>query len=135
MPAMNPALPVYRRAKSFPPYLMKAFIMPQNQAFTVFKGSTTNLSLEDVPKPLILVNRQRRLLPPNLARFCWDITYLPSTVRGQFYYLYMIEDVYSRKIVGFEVYDREAGDLAAKLLERTLLKRESHWDRGDTAFG
>ncbi|MCK6053293.1 DDE-type integrase/transposase/recombinase, partial [Moraxella osloensis] len=53
--------------------------------------------------------------------FCWDITYLPSTVRGQFYYLYMIEDVYSRKIVGFEVYDREAGDLAAKLLERTLL--------------
>ena len=57
--------------------------------------------------------------------FCWDITYLPSTVRGQFYYLYMIEDVYSRKIVGFEVYDREAGDLAAKLLERTLLNENA----------
>jgi hypothetical protein len=27
--------------------------------------------------------------------FCWDITYLASTVRGQFYYLYMLEDVYS----------------------------------------
>ena len=57
--------------------------------------------------------------------FCWDITYLPSPVRGQFYYLYMIEDVYSRKIVGFEVYDREAGDLAAKLLERTLLSEKA----------
>ena len=57
--------------------------------------------------------------------FCWDITYLPSTVRGQFYYLYMIEDIYSRKIVGFEVYDREAGDLAAKLLERTLLNEKA----------
>jgi putative transposase len=57
--------------------------------------------------------------------FCWDITYLPSTVRGQFYYLYMIEDIYSRKIVGFEVYDREAGDLAAKLLERTLLSENA----------
>ncbi len=57
--------------------------------------------------------------------FCWDITYLPSMVRGQFYYLYMIEDVYSRKIVGFEVYDREAGDLAAKLLERTLLSENA----------
>ena len=57
--------------------------------------------------------------------FCWDITYLPSTVRGQFYYLYMIEDIYSRKIVGFEVYDREAGDLAARLLERTLLNENA----------
>ncbi|MIT52421.1 IS3 family transposase, partial [Salmonella enterica subsp. enterica] len=57
--------------------------------------------------------------------FCWDITYLPSTVRGQFYYLYLIEDIYSRKIVGFEVYDREAGDLAAKLLERTLLNEKA----------
>ena len=57
--------------------------------------------------------------------FCWDITYLPTTVRGQFYYLYMIKDIYSRKIVGFEVYDREAGDLAARLLERTLLNENA----------
>ena len=26
----------------------------------------------------------------------WDITYLPSPVRGQYYYLYLIEDIYSR---------------------------------------
>ena len=30
----------------------------------------------------------------------WDISYLPTTVVGQHYYLYMIEDIYSRKIVG-----------------------------------
>ncbi|VXB12104.1 hypothetical protein ENHYD8BJ_140002 [Enhydrobacter sp. 8BJ] len=57
--------------------------------------------------------------------FCWDITYLPSTVRGQFYYLYLIEDIYSRKIVGYEAYDKEPGDLAAKLLERTLLNENA----------
>ncbi|RAJ93633.1 integrase-like protein [Aliidiomarina maris] len=28
--------------------------------------------------------------------FCWDITYLPSNVRNQFFYLYMLEDLYSR---------------------------------------
>ena len=56
--------------------------------------------------------------------FCWDITYLPSPVRGKFYYLYMIDDVYSRKIVGWEVYDCESGLLAAKLLERTLLSEQ-----------
>lgn len=50
---------------------------------------------------------------------------MPSTVRGQFYYLYLIEDIYSRKIVGYEVYDKEAGDLAAKRLERTLLNENA----------
>ena len=56
--------------------------------------------------------------------FCWDITYLPSPVRGQFYYLYMIVDVYSRKIVGWELHDCESGVLAAKLLERTLISEK-----------
>ena len=30
----------------------------------------------------------------------WDISYLPTTVIGQHYYLYTIEDMYSRKVVG-----------------------------------
>ena len=50
----------------------------------------------------------------------WDITYCPSRVIGQHYYLYMMEDIYSRKIVGWEVYDRESGDDAAILLERSV---------------
>lgn len=41
--------------------------------------------------------------------YTWDITYLPSKVRGQHYSLYVIEDIYSRKIVGYEVYERECG--------------------------
>jgi putative transposase len=51
----------------------------------------------------------------------WDISYMTSLVRGQFYYLYMIEDIYSRKIVGWEVNSVESGDLAADLLQRTVL--------------
>lgn len=50
----------------------------------------------------------------------WDISYCPSRVKGQYYYLYMIEDIYSRKIVGWEVHDCESGDHAATLLERTV---------------
>ena len=40
--------------------------------------------------------------------WCWDITYYPSTVRGQFYYFYLFEDLFSRKIVGYEVYEAES---------------------------
>ena len=56
--------------------------------------------------------------------FTWDITYLPSQVRGQHYYLYVIEDVYSRKIVGYEVYERECGEMASQLLQRTLMREQ-----------
>ena len=37
----------------------------------------------------------------------WDITYLPSPVRGQYYYLYLFEDLYSRKAVAWEVHTEE----------------------------
>jgi transposase InsO family protein len=47
---------------------------------------------------------------------CWDITYLPAAVRGTFFYLYMFQDIWSRKIVGWAVHDREDNELAAELL-------------------
>ena len=43
----------------------------------------------------------------------WDITYLATTVKGRFFYLYLIMDVYSRKIVGWEVFETESADLAS----------------------
>jgi len=54
----------------------------------------------------------------------WDITYCASSVRGLYYYLYMIEDIFSRKIVGWEVHERECGALAAELLQRTVMREQ-----------
>jgi len=39
----------------------------------------------------------------------WDIIWLPSVVRGRWYYLYMITDLYSRKITGYEVHETKSG--------------------------
>ncbi len=46
----------------------------------------------------------------------WDITYLPFRVKGLFLYLYMTMDVFSRKVVAYQVYEYESGDLAADLI-------------------
>lgn len=54
----------------------------------------------------------------------WNITYLPSPVRGQYYYLYLIEDLYSRKGMGWEVHEQECGDKAAALLQRSVLSEQ-----------
>jgi len=52
----------------------------------------------------------------------WDITYLQTTVKGFFFYLYMIMDVYSRKIVGWEVYETESAEHASVLFRKTYLR-------------
>ena len=51
----------------------------------------------------------------------WDITYLKSPIRGVFFYLYMVVDVWSRKVVGWEVHDVESAELAAALFEETCI--------------
>ena len=35
--------------------------------------------------------------------WCWDMTYLPAEVTGRWFFLYLILDLYSRKIVGYRV--------------------------------
>lgn len=45
----------------------------------------------------------------------WDITWLNTNIRGKYYYLYMFVDIWSRYIVGWEVYENESGQLAKEL--------------------
>jgi putative transposase len=51
--------------------------------------------------------------------WCWDMTYLPAVVMGRWFHLYLILDLYSRKIVGWEVHDSDHSDHAVHLLRRT----------------
>ena len=55
--------------------------------------------------------------------YSWDITYLLSPIKGQYYYLYMVMDIYSRKIVGWQVHDCESSAHAADLIE-DIARRE-----------
>lgn len=52
---------------------------------------------------------------------CWDMTYLPATVVGRWFHLYLILDLYSRKIVGWEVHANDGSDHAVHLVRRTAL--------------
>ena len=58
--------------------------------------------------------------------FSWDITYLKSNIRGIFFYAYMIIDIWSREIVGWEIHNEESEDLAQKMFSRISLERDIH---------
>src|SRR3954451_17439254 len=85
------------------------------------------------------MNRRGRALPPRPSRppsthmatapaevWCWDVTFLPAHIQGRWFYLYLILDLYSRKIVGFEVHDTDSADHAAHLARRTALAEAVH---------
>jgi transposase InsO family protein len=54
----------------------------------------------------------------------WDISYMKGPIRGQFYYLYMFMDIFSRKIVGYEVHETESMELSAALVDK-ICKKEN----------
>lgn len=73
--------------------------------------------------------------------WCWDMTYLPALVMGRWFHLYLILDLYSRKIVGWEVHETDDSNHAAHLVRRTALaegiatmgvKPVLHGDNGST---
>lgn len=71
--------------------------------------------------------RTHRRPPQHLATgpnqvWAWDITYLPAAVRGTFWYLYAIIDIWSRKVVGWGVHTAQTDELAAALIAETCAR-------------
>lgn len=89
------------------------------------------------------VRRHPKYVRPELSAtgpnqvWTWDITYLKGPNRGEFFYLYVVMDLFSRLVVGWMLADRESADLAVRLLEKTYQKHKVkpgqltiHADRG-----
>lgn len=54
--------------------------------------------------------------------WCWDITWLPGPAKGVHFYLYLMLDVFSRKIVGWEIHEQKSADNASRLLRKACMK-------------
>jgi transposase InsO family protein len=74
--------------------------------------------------------------------WCWDITWMPTTVRGQYFYWYMVKDIYSRKLIVNEVHDVESSTHACTLVARGCLREQTapkpvvlHSDNGSAMKG
>jgi transposase InsO family protein len=79
-----------------------------------------------------MMNHREKSKPPKNKRpseleavrtnqvWSWDITYLKTTVKGIFFYLYMIMDIFSRKIVGWNIYENEDSLNARELFKNTV---------------
>jgi putative transposase len=66
-----------------------------------------------------------RATRPNQV-WSWDITWLPTTVRGIYLHLYLVMDVWSRRIVAWRIADGDSAEIAAELIAQAC--REGKFD-------
>ena len=101
------------------------YVASESTFYRVLRAAN-QLQHRGAERPRIKRSKPRALLataPRQL--FSWDITYLPTLVRGSFFYLYLFLflDIFSRKIVGWQVYDCESSALAGEVM-RDICMRE-----------
>ena len=68
----------------------------------------------------------KREIPTHIAVgpnqvWTWDITWLNTLIKGQYYKLYLILDMFSRLIVAWEVWETERAEYAEQLVRRAVL--------------
>lgn len=98
------------------------YIGSEATVYRVLKASA-QLHHRGLSKPAGSVKRPRALQASQPGQLLsWDITYLPTLVRGLFFYLYLVIDLYSRKVVGWQVYENESADKAAQLVKDICLR-------------
>ena len=92
------------------------YIASESTFYRVLKQAN-QLQHRQKAKPDRQVKKPRALMAtqPNQI-YTWDITYLPTRVKGIFLYLYLVMDIYSRKIVGWQVHRQESSTLAGSLM-------------------
>ncbi|VAW51319.1 Mobile element protein [hydrothermal vent metagenome] len=122
---MSRRMPIYRRVKSVPKLADEGRYLASESTFYRVLKAEKQLQHRQKSKPVRQVKKPRALTATGANQlYCWDITYLPTQVLGLFFYLYLVMDIYSRKIVGWQIYERESSALAADLMT-DICQRES----------
>ncbi len=92
------------------------YIASETSFYRVLKAKA-QLGHRQKSKPTRQVKKPKALVATRANQiYSWDITYLPTRIKGLFFYLYLVMDIYSRKIVGWQVYQEESSALAADLM-------------------
>jgi len=93
-----------------------AYVASESTFYRVLRAEGQQKHRETSRQPRVRPHAQTATGPGQV--WSWDITYLRANVRGTFYFLYLFVDVWSRKIVGWEVHEDESMEHASVLVRR-----------------
>jgi transposase InsO family protein len=102
---------------------MKEYVASESTMYRILREEQQLVHRE--PSQPRVHSRPKERVATGPGQVCsWDISYLRSSVRGRFYYLYMFVDVWSRKIVGWQVHEDESSELAAELFNQICWEQD-----------
>ena len=117
------------------------YLASESTIYRILKAQSQQHHRGRARKPSKRVVTSHCATEPNRL-WSWDITWLPVSVKGRYFYWYMVLDVFSRKIVGHEVHEAESADMAALLMRKASLseglagrKVVLHSDNGSSMKG
>lgn len=117
------------------------YVASESTIYRIMKAAAQQHHRGRAKKPVTRVVTSHCATQPNRL-WSWDITWMPTAVKGMYFYWYMVLDVYSRKIVGHEVHIAETAELAALLMRKASLveglagrKLVLHSDNGSAMKG
>ena len=91
------------------------YVASESSFYRVLKEHNLNTYRGKSKPKTIRVKPELVAMQPN-SIWSWDITFLQTLVKGVFYYLYLIMDVYSRKIVGFDIFEEQLAEHSAVVI-------------------
>jgi putative transposase len=97
----------------------KRYIASESTMYRILKEANMNHHRGRSLKPQKRPITSHKATGPNQV-WMWDITWLPGPVKGFHYYLYLILDLYSRKIVGWEIWPEESSENASILVRKAV---------------
>lgn len=92
------------------------YIASESSFYRILKAEGMNAHRGKSKAPTKQKPQELVATAPNQV-YSWDITYLKTNVTGIFLYLYFVMDIYSRKIVGFSVHEKQSSERAAAMIE------------------
>jgi putative transposase len=120
---------------------MGKYVASESTMYRVLKEHNQNAHRGNKKQSSKVLKPKEKVATAAGQLYSWDITYLRAPVRGEYFYLYMVLDVWSRKIVGHVVHEAENSELAARFIEETYRHEGSpkspilHQDNGSPMTG
>jgi putative transposase len=96
------------------------YIASESTFYRILKDEKMNTHRNRSKEPIKREPPTHVATAPNQV-WTWDITWLNAAVKGQYYKLYLVVDMFSRFIVAYEVWESEKAEYAEHLIKKAVL--------------
>lgn len=96
------------------------YIASESTIYRVLKEAKMNAYRNKSKAPIKRIVPTHIAIAPNQV-WTWDITWLQGPIKGRYFKLYLIVDIYSRKITAYEVWETENAQYAENLIKKAVL--------------